>query len=149
MWDQQRAGGGMWGTGWAAAPPCAASSPACLSIRIPSLQAFEDKGPSPLVGLLVPGDCVARPFDQAEGIMSADNCFKYEGFRAGPRVPLVSPCKGIMPGLLGYLRPLPLKRPSLQQDFLTLSQPFESAVKRCTWWRPSQATACIFDAVMA
>lgn len=74
-------------------PPCKARSPACQGIRIPGLQ---DKGPSPLVSLPVLGDCVALLFDQTKGIMSADNCFKYQGFRAGSWVPLVFSVKGIM-----------------------------------------------------
>lgn len=63
---------------------------------------LEDKGPFPLVGLPVPRDCVARPFDQTKGIMSADNCFKYQGFRAGSLVSLVF-SKGLCLVLLRFL----------------------------------------------
>ena len=62
---------------------------------------LKDKGPFPLlVSLPVLGDCVARLFDQTKGIMSVDNCFKYQGFRAGSLGPLVFSVKGIMPASL-------------------------------------------------
>lgn len=60
----------------------------------------EDKGPFPPCQPSCSQDCVARPFDQTKDIMSADKCFKYQGFRAGSRVPLVFPVKRIMPGPL-------------------------------------------------
>lgn len=51
----------------------------------------EDKGPFPPCQPSCSQDCVARPFDQTKDIMSADKCFKYQGFRAGSRVPLGVP----------------------------------------------------------
>lgn len=87
--DQRRAAGRNAGDRRGLRPSPMASSAAPQGIRIPGLQA-SDKGPSPLVSLPVPWDCVAGPFDQTKGIMSADNCFKKEGFRAASGSPRCS-----------------------------------------------------------